>query len=105
MKITAPMPHRYKTRNKVWLYDGPAAWHFITLSGKQSSEIAFLAAHSMSAWGSIRVIATVGQTSWKTSIFPDKKRGAYLLPIKVAVRTKEKIKPGDTIAVTIELVT
>jgi len=96
---------RYKTRSKVWLYDGPEAWHFITLSGEQSSEIACLAAHSRSAWGSIRVIATVGRTSWKTSIFPDKKRGAYLLPLKAAVRTKEKIEPGNTVAVTIELVT
>jgi len=51
------------------------------------------------------VIATVGRTSWKTSIFPDKKRGAYLLPLKAAVRTKEKIEPGNTVAVTIELVT
>jgi hypothetical protein len=66
---------------------------------------ACLAAHSRSAWGSIRVIATVGRTSWKTSIFPDKKRGAYLLPLKAAVRTKEKIEPGNTVAVTIELLT
>jgi hypothetical protein len=104
-KMPASTPHRYKARSKVWLYDGPEAWHFITLSGEQSSEIACLAAHSRSAWGSIRVIATVGRTSWKTSIFPDKKRGAYLLPLKAAVRTKEKIEPGDTVAVTIELVT
>ena len=103
--MPAPTPHRYKTRSKVWLYDGPAAWHFITLSGKQSSEIACLAAHCRSAWGSIRVIATVGRTSWKTSIFPDKKRGGYLLPLKSAVRTKEKIELGNTVAVTIELLT
>jgi hypothetical protein len=103
--MPAPTPHRYKTRSKVWLYDGPAAWHFITLSSKQSSEIACLAAHCRSAWGSIRVIATVGRTSWKTSIFPDKKRGGYLLPLKAAVRTKEKIELGNTVAVTIELLT
>jgi hypothetical protein len=51
------------------------------------------------------VIATVGRTSWKTSIFPDKKRGGYLLPLKAAVRTKEKIELGNTVAVTIELLT
>lgn len=101
--MRAPRSHRYKIRSKVWLYDGPAAWHFITLSGEQSGEIALLAAHSKSAWGSIPVIATIGRTSWKTSIFPDKKRGAYLLPLKAAVRTKEKIEQCDTIAVTIEL--
>ena len=41
----------------------------------------------------------------KTSIFPDKKRGGYLLPLKAAVRTKEKIELGNTVAVTIELLT
>lgn len=101
--MPAPTPNRYKGRSKVWLYDGPGGWHFVTLSGKHSGEIACLAADSKSPWGSIPVIATVGGTSWKTSIFPDKKRGAYLLPLKAAVRTKEKIGPGDTVAVTIEL--
>jgi hypothetical protein len=104
-KMPAPTPHRYKNRSKVWLYDGPGGWHFVTLSGKQSSEIAFLAAHSKSAWGSIRVIETVGRTSWKTSIFPDKKCRNLLLPLKAAVRIKEKIATGDTVAVTIELQT
>jgi hypothetical protein len=90
-------------RSKVWLYDGPGAWHFITLSRRQSSEIALLAARSKSAWGSISVAATIGRTRWKTSIFPDRKRGAYLLPLKAAVRTKEKIAAGHAVAVTIEL--
>lgn len=100
-----PTPHRYKAKSKVWLHDGPAAWHFITLSGKLSREISFLAASSRSAWGSIRVVATVGRTCWQTSIFPDSKRGAYLLPLKAAVRMNEGIKSGDTVAVTIELLT
>ena len=63
----------------------------------------FLAAHSKSAWGSIRVTVTIGSTRWKTWIFPDKKRGAYLLPLKAAVRAKEKIGPGDAVAATIEI--
>jgi Domain of unknown function (DUF1905) len=101
--MTARKPHLYTARSKVWLYDGPGGWHFITLSEKQSTEIAFLAAHSKSAWGSIPVIATIRQTSWKTSIFPDRRRGAYLLPVKSAVRTKETIECGDTVPFTIEL--
>ncbi len=46
-------------------------------------------------------MATIGATQWKTSVFPDKKAGAYLLPIKAKVRTAEHIAAGNT--VTLEL--
>ena len=29
----------YKMQAKVWLYPGPAGWHFVTLPQKQSDEI------------------------------------------------------------------
>src|SRR3981081_580112 len=103
--MPAPTPHRYKTRSKVWLYDGPGAWRFMTLSGKQSSEIACLAAHCRSAWGSIRVVAKVRRTSWEKRDFPDNKRRGSLPLLKAAVRTKEKIELGTTVAVTIDLLT
>ena len=76
----------------------------MTLPRDKSAEIAFLATPLKSAWGSIRVTATIGATSWQTSIFPDKKRGAYLLPLKTAVRKTQKIEVGDTVAATIELI-
>jgi hypothetical protein len=101
--MTARKPHLFKARSKVWLYDGSGAWHFITLSAKQSAEIDFLAAHSKSPWGSIRIIATIGRTTWRTSLFRDKNRGAYLLPLKSSVRIKEMIHSGDTVLFTIEL--
>ena len=36
---------------------------------------------------------------------PRQETRGYLLPLKAAVRTKEKIELGNTVAVTIELVT
>ena len=42
-------------------------------------------------WGSVRVKVTLGKTKWDTSIFPDKKSGTYLLPIKAEVRIKEHV--------------
>lgn len=48
-------------------------------------------------WGSLPVTAVIGKTSWKTSIFPDKKIGAYLLPLKSEIRKKENIVAGATI--------
>jgi len=98
-----PVRHTYKIRAKVWLYPGAAAWHFITLPPEKSAEIVFLATPLKSAWGSVRVTATIGETSWSTSIFPDKRRGAYLLPLKSSVRKTQNIKLGDTVSATIEL--
>lgn len=43
-------------------------------------------------FGSIPVKVAVGQTRWKTSIFPDKE--AFGLPPKEAVREREKITAG-----------
>jgi hypothetical protein len=50
------------------------------------------------------VRATVGATTWTTSIFPDGARGCYVLPIKRAIRTTEGLDEGDTASVTVELI-
>ncbi|MCY7364762.1 MAG: DUF1905 domain-containing protein [Frankiaceae bacterium] len=47
---------------------------------------------------------TVGGTTWSTSIFPDTKRGAYLLPVKKDVRRREGLEVGDRLSVALELV-
>ena len=88
---------------KVWLYSGQAAWHFVTLPQKESELIKELFASAKRGWGSLPVIVTIGQTQWKTSIFPDKKAGAYLLPLKADVRKKENLSAGDTIRFTVEI--
>ena len=38
---------------------------------------------------------------WETSLFHDKKRDAFLLPVKADVRRREKIGLGDTIEVSV----
>jgi hypothetical protein len=54
-------------------------------------------------WGSLPVEVTVGKTTWRTSIFPDKKAGAYLFPLKASVRKKEGISEGDMITLVLEI--
>ena len=97
------MKNVYKIRAKIWLYPGMAGWHFITVPKKQSSAIKKLFGMVSRGWGSLPVVATIGRTSWKTSIFPDKKAGAYLLPVKLEVRKKEDIVAGDMVAVKLEI--
>jgi len=90
----------YSFKAKLWIYQGKAAWHFVTLPKALSQEIRVLCFDKKAAWGSVRVRVTIGSNSWNTSIFPDTKAGTYLLPIKVDVRKKEKIAADDIVEIT-----
>lgn len=89
----------YKFKAEVWKYqfEGATAWHFITLPKDTAAEIRFLSTGRTAAWGSLRVSAQIGKTSWNTSLFPDSKRGSYLLPVKAAVRQAENLKDGTSV--------
>ena len=72
-----------------------------------------LAAGALSVVGTVASAATfdfatlaktIGESTWKTSIFPDKKTNTYLLPVKVAVREKEQIKLSDVVSLSLEIV-
>ena len=88
---------QYKVKSKVWLYPGEAAWHFVSVPKKQSDDIKKKFATVKRGWGSLRVVVTLGKTSWKTSIFPDKRSGTYLLPLKAEVRKKENVHYDDVV--------
>jgi hypothetical protein len=73
------------------MYQGHAAWCFVTVPKKTSAIIKKTFNPKRKGWGSIRVTVTVRKTSWDTSIFPDSKSGSYVLPLKMAIRKKEQI--------------
>lgn len=99
-----PQPsNRYKIRSKVFKYPGMAAWYFIGVPKKQAEEIRKHHGSNARGWGSLPVQVTLGKTNWRTSIFPDKKSGTYLLPVKADVRKKEAIDDGDAVTFTIEV--
>jgi Domain of unknown function (DUF1905) len=88
----------------LWIYPGETAnWHFLTLPKKESDAIRKRFGASKRGWGSLRVSVCIGTTTWNTSIFPDKKRDAYLLPIKADVRTRENVSAGDRVAFRIDI--
>lgn len=94
----------FEFTSSVWLYpSAQAAWHFITVPEQMSASIKDTFGASAKGWGSIPVKATIGKTSWDTSIFPDKKRKAYILPLKTAVRKAEDIGKGDRIKVVLRI--
>ncbi len=87
----------YEVLATVWLYEGPIAWHFITIPEAVTKDIDQMFAHAKRGWGSLPVTVSVGKTSWKTSIFPDKKTASYVLPLKASVRRIEHIKVNDIV--------
>jgi hypothetical protein len=87
----------------LWKYEGPSAWFFASLPAAMSAEIRSEFGVLSPGWGSLPVVATVGKTSWKTSMFFDTKRDTYLLPVKAEVRKKERLTEGDTLETTVEL--
>jgi hypothetical protein len=92
--------------DKCWLWQGKGAWHFITLPKVASAEIKFFDENmhdKRRGWGAVRVLVTIGNTTWETSIFPHAKADAYILPVKADVRKKEKIAAGDEVTVKLKI--
>lgn len=103
MKKTKPDTNTYSFSAKVWIFNGPTPWYFITLPKKLAAEVRMFHGGLQKNFGTIRVTATLGKTSWKTSVFRDTKRDSYVLPLKAEIRKKEKIEPGRKISVRLEI--
>lgn len=77
-------------------------WTFVSLPTDVADEVLDLAGPLERGFGSVRVEVTVGDTVWRTSIFPSS--DTYVLPIKKAVRAAEQLEIGDPVRVRIHLV-
>ena len=97
------MTVRWEFEGEVWQYQGPDPWHFVTLPMELSEAIRDCAVGPQGGFGSVRVVAAIGQTTWSTSVFPDKESGAFQLPVKAAVRQAEDLMAGDIVTVHIDV--
>ena len=88
---------------EIWLHDGDAAWHFLTVPKEVSDEIRQRSEGPRRGFGSVRVRVTIGESVWSTSVFPDATRDAYVLPVKKEVRRAEGLAAGVRTAVVLEL--
>ena len=88
-------PSRFSFTAVVWEHDGPATWHFVSLPEAEADDIEEMFGHRAGGFGSVRVEVTIGTTRWLTSLFPDSKRGTYVLPLKKAVRVAEGLSAGS----------
>jgi hypothetical protein len=78
----------------------PASWYFVTVPGPVSEQIADESGPRR-GFGSVRVEATIGGTTWQTSVFPDSASGCYVLPVKRPVRVAEDLEEGVRCEVTL----
>jgi hypothetical protein len=86
---------------EIWYWRGPAPFYFVTVPEKQSEDLNAIADEVTYGWGMIPVIAQIGKTEWKTSLFP--KDGAYIVPLKDSVRKAEDLDQGDTVKIRLEV--
>ena len=94
----------YEFESTIYLWKADSAWHFLNLNRRDSAEIKEITAPLRRGFGSVRVVVSIGNTQWHTSIFPDSILDAYILPIKAAVRKAEGLSVGSKVTVKLETV-
>ncbi len=86
---------------KIWYWRGPSPYYFITVPEEPSLDLKAISRHVTYGWGMIPVCAQIGETEWKTSLFP--KDGRYLVPIRDSVREVEDLDVDDEVTVRLEV--
>ena len=94
---------QWSFRAPVWQWR-EGSWRFVTVPEAVSDEVDEAVGDLTGGFGAVRVEVTVGETVWRTSLFPSAEEGAYVLPVKKAVRVAEGLGDDDVAEVTIRLV-
>jgi hypothetical protein len=82
---------------------GTGSWHFLTIDGEAGEALSATALmrrleRSIGGFGSLKVEARIGDSTFRTSLFPSKSEG-WLLPVKASVRKAEGVSEGDVVEV------
>lgn len=95
----------YAFTAELWRWDAQAAasWFFVTLPADLAVDLR-MEAGPPRGFGSVRVEATIGGSTWRTSVFPESGGGSFVLPVKKAVRVAEGVGAGDRCDVVLRLV-
>jgi hypothetical protein len=88
-------------KGKIIHWRGPAPYLFVTVPAKHSRDIKAISSLVTYGWGVIPVHVRIGQTEWKTSLFP--KDGRYLVPIRMSVQKAEQLAVDDNVTIRLEI--
>ena len=84
-------------------------YHLVTLTGEIAEAISMherlhrLEFGARRGFGSVKVIARIGGTQWKSSIFPQRGKAEWILLVSKKVMRAEDLSEGDSVALEIEL--
>ncbi|GAA4768921.1 MULTISPECIES: DUF1905 domain-containing protein [Flavobacterium] len=92
---------KYDFSAKIWQYNGPNGWHFVSLPQEISKEIRENLKWQEEGWGRLKATAKIGSVEWKTAIWFDTKQNTYLLPLKADIRKKCKLEKDQRISISI----
>lgn len=79
------------------------SWVFVTVPFDVADAIDEASHGAQRGFGSVRVEAVLGPTTWRTSLFPDKRLESFVLPVKRAVRDAAGVDDGDVVHVELTL--
>ena len=82
---------------KIERFEMPGGWHYVPVPTELSMPLEYLAIN----FGYIAITATVGNSSWPTSLLP-KGNGTHFIALPAKVRSKEKLLYGAEIKISFE---
>jgi Domain of unknown function (DUF1905) len=97
------LSYRFTSELFVWS-GGQTNWYFIRMPVAQSKELREQMDGITNGFGSIRVEATIEESTWRTSVFPESTTGRYMLPVKKQIRKAAEIEEGDPVEVFLSIV-
>lgn len=84
-----------------------ATYHLVSFSGEEAEA---LAGHALMqrleygrsrGFGSVKVIARIGETEWSTSVFPQDKQSEWILLVSKKVMRAENLAVDEAVAVAV----
>lgn len=85
-------------------------YHLISITGESAETIAMherlrrLELGARRGFGSVKVMAQIGATRWKSSVFPQNKSSEWILLISKKVMRAENLEMHDEVSVELELI-
>ncbi len=84
-------------------------YHLVVITGEAAEQIAMHARlHRLEfgrqrGFGSVKVMAQIGETDWKSSVFPQQKQSEWILLVSKKVMRAEDLAEGDPVTLRLEL--
>ncbi|WDF71336.1 DUF1905 domain-containing protein [Novosphingobium sp. KACC 22771] len=93
---------------RVWVWQARSGersmrWFFVSIEGEAAAEIKLASLGLTAGFGSLPVRVRIGATAWRTSVFPQRETGGWLLPLKADVRKREGLEEGSEVEVAIDI--